>query len=329
MKFSRTSVVFLFSLVVGMVSIAALLLLVFLSPTVSDGLEYGSIRRIGIKPASQIGKTRIAAVGDIACTPSSLFFNGLDPKQCQHVKVSELIQKEGANFVLGLGDLQYETGTLSDYNASFDQFAAPIRSKIKPVPGNHEYGTTNAAGYWAYFGTQAATPQKGWYSFDTGNWHIVGLNSNCTFVGCDAGSEQYTWLQNDLNASTKPCTIAMWHHPRFNSGSTHGSSTAMNQIYSLLDQKNADIVLQGHDHLYERFGKLDVNGAANATGIRSFVSGAGGKNLYNFGTTVSGSEAQYNANFGVLFITLDANSYTWEFKSVTGAVIDKGSDSCV
>jgi acid phosphatase type 7 len=159
--------------------------------------------------------------------------------------------------------------------------------------------------------------------------HIVGLNSNCTFVGCNTGSEQYNWLSSDLNTSTKPCTLAFWHHPKFNSGSTHGNTPTMDNIWTLLDQKNADIVAQAHDHLYERFAKMDVSGNQHASGLRSFVSGLGGKVKYEFGVPKTGSEARYNANYGVLFLTLDTNSYTWEFKSLTGALIDSGSDNCV
>jgi acid phosphatase type 7 len=321
-------------IVISMICVVIFGLQLFNSASfISQALEYGIIRRIGIKRSSQINKTRIAVVGDIACTPASQYFGGTNPQFCQHEKVRDLIVKEGANYVLLPGDLQYENGTLQDFNQSFSQFAQGLTPKLKPVPGNHEYYTPSANGYWDYFGSQVGIQtgvrNKGWYSFDVGSWHIIGLNSNCTFVGCGVGSEQYNWLVNDLTMSTKPCTIAFWHHPMFNSGSTHGNSNSMSAMWNLLDARQADIVVQAHDHLYERFGKLDVNGNSNSNGIRSYVSGLGGKNKYPFGAAKPGSEFRYNANYGALFFTLDQNSYSWEFKSISGAPVDSGTSNCV
>jgi acid phosphatase type 7 len=277
-----------------------------------------------------ITSPKIAAIGDITCPSNSVYFNGLNPQNCQMYKVRDLINNQKVSNVLGLGDLQYETGSLASYNNEFRAFEQPFGATFKPAIGNHEYGTAGGAGYFGYFGNRAGNNGEGWYSFDVGKWHIISLNSNCNLVGCTTTSPQYLWLQNDLNNSSRACTIAFWHHPRFSSGATHGNNTSVDDMYRLLVSKKVDILLQGHEHNYERFSKLDTNGMVATTGgIRSFVVGAGGKSLYGFGTIKTGSRIRDVSNFGALFLTLNATSYNWEYKTIDNLVVDSGADNCI
>src|SRR5262245_57710398 len=171
----------------------------------------------------------IGAAGDIACSSSSSNFNGGNgtADKCRQKYTSDLLVNQGLAAVLPLGDAQYESGTLSGFQKSYALSWGRVKSITRPAPGNHEYKTTNASGYFDYFnGTGAATGPagdrtKGYYSFDVGTWHLIALNStdHCTIVSCAAGSAQEQWLKADLAANAnKYCTLAFWHDPRFNSG---------------------------------------------------------------------------------------------------------------
>jgi predicted phosphodiesterase len=301
----------------------------FSSPNSEVSGFFTQLKNPRIVRQSQQNKTKIAAVGDISCSSTSPFVSGYDTKNCQSNQVRDLINREGANDILALGDLQYESGTLAEFKTSFSQFDT-FGTRLKPVPGNHEYGTVDAAGYFGYFGSRAGINKKGWYSYNINNWHIIALNSNCDKVGCVIGSEQYNWLQNDLNSNTNACTIAFWHHPRYSSGTTHGDNVWHQDMWKLMADKRVDIVLAGHEHNYERFNPIDGNGNTSTTGIRSFVVGNGGKSLYSVKTTPrEGSAYLYNGNFGALFLTLENNSYSWDFRTINSASIDYGSGSCV
>ncbi len=164
-------------------------------------------------------------------------------------------------------------------------------------------------------------PKSGWYSYALGAWHVVVLNSNCAKVGgCERGSPQWRWLRADLAAHRNRCTLAYWHHPRFSSG-VHGSDVTYAPFWSLLARAKADVVLQGHDHDYERFAPLN--------GIRSFVVGTGGKSHYPTLWPRSGSIVRNSSTFGVLRLTLRPTGYAWKFVPVPGgAFTDAGTASC-
>jgi hypothetical protein len=235
-----------------------------------------------------------------------------------------------AGTILALGDLVYPDGTRSEFEDCYDPTWGRHRARTQPVPGNHEYNTGGAAGYYDYFGATAGDPQEGWYSFDLGAWHVVALNSNCADIGgCGRSSRQGQWLEQDLDQHPSSCTLAYWHHPRFSSGE-HGNNVAMRDLWAILDEHDADLVLAGHDHDYERFAPQDADGNASASGIRSFVVGTGGRSLRAFGTTVANSELRSRSAYGVLKLDLGASSYAWQFKPVAGSTFtDAGTASCV
>ena len=234
--------------------------------------------------------------------------------------------------VFTLGDNAYTNGTASEFTNCYAPSWGRHLARTRPSPGNHEYNTLNATGYYGYFGNAAGDPTKGYYSYDVGAWHIIVLNSNssCTTISCAAGSAQDTWLRSDLAAHSNVCTLAYWHHPRFNSGASHGNNTDVANFWDALYQYGADVILNGHEHVYERFAPQTPAAVADpAAGIRQFTVGTGGASHYTFGTIQPNSEVRNGTAYGVLKLTLHATSYDWQFVPVAGATFtDSGTGNC-
>lgn len=230
--------------------------------------------------------------------------------------------------VAALGDLAYPNGRAEDFAQCFDSSWGAIRSRIRPVPGNHDYATGDASAYFDYFGQNAGDPGAGYYSYELGAWHVVALNSVCDHVECDDRSDQIDWLRRDLSSTTSNCVIAYWHHPRFSSG-TVGSNPAMATAWRILQEAGAEIVLSGHSHHYERFAPQDHRGQGAPEGIRQFVIGTGGTALHQVGTPLLNSERVVEGQHGVLRLELEDHSFTWTFVSIDGGVaLDEGRASC-
>jgi calcineurin-like phosphoesterase family protein len=233
--------------------------------------------------------------------------------------------------VYTLGDNVYNSGTDAEFAECYDPSWGRHKARTKPIVGNHEYGTVGASGYFNYFGAAAGDPSEGYYSYDLGAWHIVALNSMCENVGgCGPGSPMLDWLEQDLAANPTSCTLALWHHPVFSSGSEHGSDPKMVPSWDVLYAAGADVVLSGHEHDYERFAPQTSSGVADLyQGIREFVVGTGGKSHYAIFNPIVNSEAHNDDTNGVLKLTLHATSYDWEFVPEAGMTFtDSGSSSC-
>lgn len=229
--------------------------------------------------------------------------------------------------VFTAGDNAYAHGATGDFAGCYAPTWGRHKGRTHPAPGNHEYDTPGAPGYFGYFGAAAGDPTRGYYSYDLGGWHVVMLNSN---VDASATSAQLSWLRDDLAAHQRRCTLAIWHHPRFSSGK-HGSSAAMQPLYQVLYDANADLVVVGHDHIYERFAPQTPAGQVDqARGIREFVVGTGGgEDLYPFDHPAANSEVKNNETYGVLKLTLYGDRYDWKFVPVAGKTFtDSGSGSC-
>jgi hypothetical protein len=233
--------------------------------------------------------------------------------------------------VFTTGDNVYNSGTTREFADCYEPSWGRHKERTRPSPGNHEYGTYQASGYFDYFGEAAGEIGKGYYSYDLGTWHIVVINSNCNKIGgCDEGSPQEEWLRNDLASNSAICTLAYWHHPLFSSGK-HGNNPIMEPIWQALYDHGVDVVLNGHDHDYERFAPQDPQGAADPEqGIRQFVVGSGGRSHYIFPETpLPNSEVQNDNTYGVLKLTLFPTGYNWEFIPVEGKTFsDLGSADC-
>jgi hypothetical protein len=223
--------------------------------------------------------------------------------------------------VLTTGDNAYPDGTLSDFQAYYEPTWGRFRARTRPSPGNHDYHTEGASGYFAYFGARAPGP---YYSFDLGSWHLISLNSE---IPMDEGSAQYRWLQSDLAASVARCTLAFWHRPRFVAGK-YDDFTVTTPAWRLLYAARAEVVLNGHDHNYQRYGLLTPDGApAPARGIREFVVGTGGRSFYDLSSDPRRQAGQARV-LGVLQLTLRPASYDWSFVPVSGRYSDTGSGTC-
>jgi fibronectin type 3 domain-containing protein len=233
--------------------------------------------------------------------------------------------------VAPLGDLAYQSGTDAEFANCYDPTWGRHKWRTRPVVGDHEYLTADAAPYFAYFGAAAGAPGAGWYSYDVAGWHVVVLNSICPSpAGCSASSEQVRWLEADLAASTAQCAVAMWHRPRFTSSAVHDSDPAFDPFWRVLYAAGVELVLNGHNHAYERFAPQDPDGVYDpARGIRQIVVGTGGRSLYPFGTPEVNSEVRFDDAFGVLRLSLDPGMYSWEFAPVDGeSSTDAGSGTC-
>jgi hypothetical protein len=198
------------------------------------------------------------------------------------------------------------------------------------VPGNHEYLVSGAAGYYSYYGAAAGDPNKGYYSYDLGSWHIIALNGECSFVGgCGAGSPQEAWLRADLAAHPAACTLAYWHEPKFSS-STPDSTSSFQTFWNDLYAAGAEVVLNGHIHNYERFAPQNPSGDADPNGLRQFVVGTGGKGLVSSGSSpLATSQVRNASTYGVLSMTLRNGSYDWSFVPEAGKTFtDSGTTSC-
>jgi hypothetical protein len=239
-----------------------------------------------------------------------------------------LVQVPGT--VMAVGDLAYPDGSKKNF-VCYDKTWGRVKSRTRPAPGNHEFRSAGASPYFHYFGAAAGDLKAGYYSYELGTWHVIVLNSECQAVGgCQAGSPQDKWLRADLAAHPAACTLAYWHKPLFSSGGAHGNELTVKPFFQALYEANADVVVNGHDHDYERFAPQDPEGSPDSKrGIREFVAGTGGKNLRPFGEPKPNSELRDATAFGVLKLTLKPNSYEWQFIPQAGkSFTDSGSGNC-
>jgi len=262
------------------------------------------------------GATRVVAGGDIGeC-------GGAAPE------TAELLEQVQGPF-LALGDIAYPKGAPDDYAKCYDPFYGPYKDRTLPVPGNHDYMTDDGLPYFEYFGPAAGSQEQSWYSRDVGDWHIVFLDSNCEFVGgCDEQSPQYQWLTEDLKSAQSKCVAAVWHHPRYSS-SQYGDSEEMAPMFNALVAAGGDLVLNGHAHFYERYPRMSGDAQTAESGMREFIVGTGGANLYPFETVNPASEVRWNQGHGLLQLDLGPDGYQWRYLPTdTAVVVDSGSDTC-
>jgi acid phosphatase type 7 len=282
-------------------------------------LREGTMAERRQRGRGQAGAAVLLAAGDIASCDS----NGDEA-------TADLLDRfEGT--VITLGDHAYESGSRAEFRRCYDPSWGRHKERTRPAPGNHEYKTNRASGYFKYFGSAAGDPDKGYYSYDLGDWHIVALNSNCAEVGgCDERSPQLRWLRADLKASNAVCTLAYWHHPLFTSGTNHGDITEVRPLWEALYKHGAEIELSAHEHNYERFAPQDPTGDADPSrGIRQFIVGTGGASFYEFGSPDANSEVRITGMAGILKLNLRAGGYTWRFVAVgSKARRDRGAGDC-
>ncbi|WP_232429517.1 metallophosphoesterase family protein [Noviherbaspirillum autotrophicum] len=266
----------------------------------------------------------VYAAGDVAdCS-------NFKPQYSGAAKTAALIaaglDKDKDAAVLLLGDATYPVGLPAEFATCYEPTWGRFKQQTYPSPGNHEYYTPEATGYYGYFGEAAGPARRGYYSFDIGSWHVISLNSNLKSAGQQA---QLEWLKNDLAQHKTRCTLAYWHHPVFSSGG-HGSSERMLDAWKMLVAADADLVLVGHDHDYERFAPQDGDGNRDdRRGVRQIVVGTGGAHLTPFRFRKANSEVSDNLTFGVLKLSLKELGYEWEFvPTADDGFRDRGTALC-
>lgn len=285
---------------------------------------------LGATPASPAAAADpvVAVVGDIACDPASGYFAGRDPNKCQHRATAALVKAKGVARVLIPGDAQYEHGARAAFDGSFDASGwGDLEPITCAVPGNHEYHEAGAAGFFDYFGPLAGTtgrvdcPVPG-----APTWTVTGLNTTdgCRIKSCSATSKNTTFLREQL-AKTPRCELAYWHHPRWSA--EKADTSAVQPFHDAFYKGRGDVIVNGHSHTYERFGKQTNTGAKDTTnGYRMFVSGLGGKDHRPFDDTPTArSIKRITGTHAVLFLTLHSSSYDWQLVAVDGRVLDSGT----
>jgi hypothetical protein len=243
--------------------------------------------------------------------------------------LDDVVAQNPSAIVFTTGDNVYSDGAPEEFDQCYDPTWGRHKDRTRPSPGNHDYNTDGATGYFAYFGSAAGDPSKGYYSYEVGEWQILSLNSNCGEVACSAGSPQERWLREQLETSEASCTLAYWHHPLYSSGS-HGGDSSVRDLFAALYEADAEIVLNGHDHNYERFAPQDPVGTHDPVGgVRQFVVGTGGTGNRGVDAPVPNSEARYNDSFGILQLSLYPDGYEWEYLAEAGSTfVDVGIGAC-
>jgi len=305
------------------------------APTIAERSPNGSAQgSVGVPPSATPGAPVLPSLtpGPSGEAPSIVLTGAGDIADCSLAgaeKTSDiLLQQQGWFFTAG--DNAYADGSRVDYSACYAPTWGRVRDRtILPAPGNHDWDTKGAQGYLDYFGPVAAPNGVTWYSRDLGAWHVVVLDSECEKVGgCGANSPQGRWLTQDLASSTAHCTLAIWHKPRFSSGE-HGNDPDVGPFWEALHQAGAELVINGHDHDYERFAPMDPSGnEQRPAGIREIVVGTGGGDLRQFTHEARNSEFRQAGAWGVLRLTLHPANYDWEFLPADGQVADSGSALC-
>src|SRR5437762_1913572 len=227
------------------------------------------------------------------------------------------------------GDAAYDNGTLTQYQQCYQPSWGLHKARTQPTPGERDYKTANAAGYFGYFGAAAGDPKQGYYSYDLGTWHIIVLNSgSSSLVPTTATSPQVQWLRADLAAHPARCTLAYWHHPLFDSKDNPNAN--IRPLWDVLYAAGVDVVVNAHYGFYERFAPQTPAGVADpAGGIREFVAGTGGALVTPFGTVRPNSQVRNSGTFGVLRLDLGDTSYSWRFVPVAGKTFsDSGTTAC-
>ncbi len=275
----------------------------------ADRWRLWTVKAISAPRSRSAADPVVVAAGDIAMP-------GGHPR-----RTSDRVLEQDPDAVLALGDNQYPSGRLSEYRSLYDPTWGRFKARTRPVPGNHEYATTGAAGYFAYFGRAARPEGHSYYSFDLGGWHLIALNSS---IDHGPGSAQERWLRADLMATAKRCILAYWHFPRFSSGAHQGNWPSLGTVWNDLYDARADLVLSGHEHVYERFAPQTPWAKASRHGIRQFVVGTGGAQLLGFARPQPNSQVRIARTHGVLKLVLHPSSYEWRFISESGSVLDKG-----
>lgn len=267
-----------------------------------------------VAAAGEPGFVPLLAVGDVASCDTT-----------GDEKVAQLAREREGRIAI-LGDAVYDNATAKEFRGCFNPAWGPMAQRLRPSLGNHDVRTDDGQPYFDYFGDWAGRPGQGWYAYNAGDhWRIIALNSNCSNAGgCGSTSPQGRWLAKAIAAAGDRHILAYWHAPLYSSGQ-HGPNASVKPLYRMLYRGGADVVLNGHDHTYERFAPQDAEGNRRSNGIQQFVAGTGGFKHYAFNDVLPNSRVRDNTSFGLLKLRLKANGYSWTFIPSEGDFTDSGS----
>jgi acid phosphatase type 7 len=244
------------------------------------------------------------------------------------IATGNLIDARPSARVFTAGDNAYPNGSASDFTNHYHPAWGPFKNRTSPTPGNHDYNTSGASAYKNYFGSVAGlrSVNPTYYAYTLGAWRVYALDSN---ISMKSGSPQYNFVQQDLAANGALCELAYWHHPIASSGQ-HGNEAVAQPIFALFDAQGGDLVLNGHDHNYERFTKINSSGQVSASGVRQIVVGTGGTDLRGPGFVQPGSEVRNFNTHGIVDITLSSTGYSGKFVPAPGfgSFTDSFSGTC-
>ena len=238
--------------------------------------------------------------------------------------IARLFERFDGDILLA-GDLAYPSGTLAEFRNCFEPSFGKFKSRMRATPGNHDYvASVSASSYFEYFGDRAGPSRLGYYSFKAAEWTVLMLNSN---VPIGRNSAQWVFVRNTMQQTPTRCTMAVLHHP-FDSSGINGPTPGLRDIWELMYNLGGDVVIAGHDHLYERHGPMNTDQRRDdRRGIRQFTVGTGGAPLYHKVRHAVNSEF-FAANYGVLRLKLDPALYEWQFVDMNGNVLDRGLNVC-
>jgi 3',5'-cyclic AMP phosphodiesterase CpdA len=285
--------------------------------------------------AAASSSTAAASSSTAAATPSAdpVLIGAGDIARCDGSddEATAALLEARPGIVFTLGDNAYDDGSTAQLRDCYGPSWGRVLDRTRfVVTGNHDIRTDDGAPEAAYFGDAAVRDGVTWFSEDVGAWHVIVLDANCGHLdgGCGADSAQVRWLRDDLATSPARCTLALWHQPRFSSGE-HGNDGAVGPFWDALFAAGADLVLNGHDHDYERFAPQDPSGAADAArGITEMVVGTGGAALRGFGTTAANAIVRSSVAHGVIELTLNPTGWEFRFLSTDGSFTDQGTGTC-
>lgn len=271
--------------------------------------------------------TRLTAPSGSAAVAPGILVGAGDIAVCGHsgAELTARLLDRLPGTVFTAGDNTYSVGSEAEFQQCYEPTWGRHRSRTRPVPGNHDYGSANAAPYFAYFGANAGPAGRGYYSYDVGPWQVLALNSE---IDVRPTSAQTQWIRSEMSSAPHACTLAIFHRPLFSSG-PHGANPDVRDLFATLYDLGADVVITGHDHIYERFAPQDADGRLDPVrGIRQFVVGTGGAPRYEIARLSANSEVS-GGGFGVLMMTLESGGYRWEFIAVDETGLrDAGSGRC-
>jgi hypothetical protein len=280
--------------------VATSLLVVFLSGVTSDTIMDGSI--LASSPI-------LIAAGDISTCDND------------NDEATARLLDQLPGTIIALGDNVYLDGSEAEFANCYHPTWGRHKERTQPVPGNHEYFTPGATGYFNYFNNIPS-----YYGYNLGDWRIYALNSE---IDVSATSAQLKWLKDDLAANARPCILAYWHKPLWSSSYEDGSDSDYQLLWQILHDAGTEVVVNGHIHNYERFAEMNASGEAKSPGMRQIIAGTGGVNHYGFINPLSTSQVRNSSTYGVLKLSLSSTSYSWQFIPVAGKTFtDSGSQAC-